>query len=216
MLNIFMVEDQRYLIIALSGRTGSTLITALLNEYYCHKFHSMNDIFFEQTYLSHNSIPSGLPNNKFIFKIQELELFSCVKKHTDLVLIHSTRNYFNQIISLYVAQKTNIWTAPSLGFDDNQYKSLIPFNINPEEFFKRVDKCRRLNSNFSDMTKMKNVYSIDYDTISNNYNKVYEILNIDFRLDENYHPFIKKTPINYRDFIINYDELKETYNKLYQ
>ena len=53
-----MIEDVRYLIISLNGRTGSTLITALLNEYYCHKFQSMNDMFFEQTYSTQNSIPN--------------------------------------------------------------------------------------------------------------------------------------------------------------
>ena len=216
MLNIFMIEDGRYLIISLSGRTGSTLITALLNEYYCHKFQSMNDIFFEQTYSNQISIPTELPNDKFIFKIHDLKLFSYVRKHEDLVLIHSTRNYFDQMISLYVSEKTNIWSAPTIGFDDNRYNSLVPFDIPPGEFFRRINKCRRLNDDFSDITKMYNVYSIDYDSISNNYNKVYEILDIDFRLNQNYRPFIKKTPVNYRYFIINYDELNETYTKLYQ
>jgi hypothetical protein len=211
-----MVEDSRYLIVSLSGRTGSTLITALLNEYYCHKFQSMDDMFFEQTYPTRNSIPTDLPNNKFIFKIHQLDLFSYLRKHEDLVLIHSTRNYFNQMISLYVSKKTNIWSTPAMRFDDNQYKSLVSFDIQPEEFFRRIDQVRRSDDNFSDITKMYNVYSIDYDSISNNYNKVYEILNIDFRLNQNYRPFIKKTPVNYRDFIINYDELNETYTKLYQ
>jgi hypothetical protein len=209
------LSKEVYFIASIAGRTGSTLITFLLDEYFRKKYyHLLNqdytNFFLNDTVDRHDY---KIPLDKFILKTHKEEIFESFKDR-GFTYINSIRNTWEQTISIIVAEKTNLWGNFSATDVLAEYSKLQPFKVDINQFVDRVEMIKETQRDFAEKIKLYDIklYTIDYASIANDYDNFYKLLDLDFKL-ENIDSFpIKKTPIEYRDFIINYEELEEFKN----
>lgn len=194
------------------GRTGSTLLSQVLKNYYNYKLASTENIIY---YQNHNDL---VPNwNIPIIHSHDLPTLE-YELPEDYSLIINTRCIFDSVISLFIARATNHWhigTSQEQQTYSCKFKN-FKYTISIPEF---LEQCRSNDFQYQESFLIatwrvnSDHYVIDYNNFFNNYNHIFKILDINFSVDHNT-KYGSPMSIDKFSIIENLAEVYESYIKL--
>ncbi len=134
-----------------------------------------------------------------------------VREKTMLISCYR-ENKFDQTISYYVAQQTNEWYL----YSDKQ---IAPFTINPSKFEAEIIGITSKNENYGQLSTLwPNFFEIKYEDLVNSKipeKHVAKCLGMKYKKTQGWaQRGSKKNPRNYKDLILNWNELNAIFNNV--
>jgi hypothetical protein len=206
------------------GRTGSKLLIGILaclhrtsvfdEEYYKTIFYDNPD---PSTYKQNlNKFVKGKFDNSFIHTHYHFDNISKFVEPNEVTMVLSKRrNTFEQIMSEIVAREFDHWTDNS----PNPNIILEPFEISYEIFSRVLRNTKRWEETLPMENKYAKCVTVDYeDMVLHGYTYVAQQVGIEIpsNVDQIMSPisfFYKKSILNYKDYVTNWQQLFEMYQQ---
>lgn len=196
----WIMEKYKNFVIYGAGRTGSHWVEALLiGLFNTAHYRNGNFCVFPDHWIYHT-------NN-----IDELIAIPREIRDSVTLIVCDRANAFDREISYIVAKETT-------EFFEYSDKTITPFRVKPEYFKQSLVDCsftqNRLNR--AVVRKYKRVIRIDYDTLSSALvpeQYIADQLGVDYWVNLDYHHNSIKNPRNYKDLILNWEDLHQLYQE---
>ncbi len=200
------------------GRTGSHWVESILSDLY-----GQGDSGFR----AGGNLDVKLMPDRWIYHTNSLERLREVQLEVrkSVTLIYCNRkNYFDAIMSLYICYRTGEW----YDYTDNL---IHPFTIDVTEFNNRLTGYYSRHAEFNQLTQEElhddlkghtgvrypKIITIEYEDLVNSEipeKYIAERLGLEYEKTQCWSQVgSKKNPRNYKDLILNWDELLEIYEK---
>jgi hypothetical protein len=204
-----MIPNKEIFVIYSPGRTGSHIITETLAGPPSTKGGLCNTI----PYWDKEPNVNFDINTQSVIKTHNLDVITELNLNTNnvILILSKRRNVFEQAMSMLVAKITNEWTGK-----EYSNKNITPVTISKSIFINEWNRLTKWGDNI-DSTQYKKVVTLWYEDIINQDNIPNYIAS---ELGLRYSPnmlikIYQKSPYQYKDCILNWQELKNLYDTVY-
>ena len=177
-------------------RSGSTLTAVMLSQYLSIKYKEHNSIIGVENTTIQNFTPKSVYHSHNVYNIK-LAPESCV-------LIRNKRDLVDCAISTLVAKKLQIWTH----FNHQEVSKDIDLTISLSDFDVEMKKLYIWEKAADAVFENYAYFTVEYNSIKNDPNNVFKILNMDFHINMN-KDIPTKVNLDYKRDIPNYLDLIE-------